>query len=222
MYADRYAKPSGLRPGSLALALLFNGAILGSLAFFSAPKFIKAIEHDFVLHTYTDPPPPPPLEKTPPKQKEIKIEPVQRETQQLTKTIVSTTTANNVTVDRGPPTTGTLDGGIGVKIDPIPIPKPPLIIGPQVDSRFAAGYQPIYPADERRAGNQGRVTVRVLIGVDGRVKQVEKISATSDSFFEVTRKRALEKWRFKPGTQDGIPVEAWRTMSVSFVLDGTE
>ena len=25
---------------------------------------------------------------------------------------------------------------------------------------------------------------------------------------------------FKPGTRDGVPVEAWRTMAVSFVLNG--
>ena len=29
MYADRYTKPAGLRPGSLGLALLVNTAILG-------------------------------------------------------------------------------------------------------------------------------------------------------------------------------------------------
>ena len=116
-------------------------------------------------------------------------------------------------------TTGRLDGtGVsGVKVDPIKLPS--VLVDPQIDSRFASGFQPTYPADERRAGNQGRVVVRVLIGVDGRVKEVEKLLATSDSFFEVTRRRALEKWRFKPGTRDGVPVEAWRTMSVTFVLN---
>jgi protein TonB len=62
--------------------------------------------------------------------------------------------------------------------------------------------------------------VRVLIGTDGRVKEVQQISAASTAFFEATRKQALTKWRFTPGTRDGAPVEAWRTMAVRFELDG--
>jgi protein TonB len=67
-------------------------------------------------------------------------------------------------------------------------------------------------------GNPGKVTVRVLIGTDGRVKQVEPVTATSDAFFRATRDQALRRWRFRPGTRDGVPQEAWRTMSVTFVM----
>jgi protein TonB len=75
---------------------------------------------------------------------------------------------------------------------------------------------------ERRAEREGRVTVRVLIGEDGRVKQVELVSAASEAFFAATREQALAKWRFTPATKDGIPQEAWRTMSVSFVLNDAD
>jgi protein TonB len=63
------------------------------------------------------------------------------------------------------------------------------------------------------------VVVRELVGTDGRVKQVQKVSAASDDFFAVTERRALDKWRFKPGTRDGVPIEAWQTVSLSFVLN---
>ena len=101
-------------------------------------------------------------------------------------------------------------------------PVPPTLVDPMIDQRYAGLFQPVFPPDEQRAGRGGRVVVRVLVGVDGRVKDIEQVSATSESFFAVTRKRALEKWRFKPGTRDGIPVEAWRTIAVSFVLNEAE
>jgi len=50
------------------------------------------------------------------------------------------------------------------------------------------------------------------------VKAVEQVSATSNAFFEATRRQALAKWRFKPATRGGIPQESWKTMSVRFEL----
>ncbi|WP_165899542.1 hypothetical protein [Sphingomonas sp. PP-CE-1G-424] len=50
------------------------------------------------------------------------------------------------------------------------------------------------------------------------MKQVERVSATTDAFYRATFDRALAKWRFKPATRDGVPVEAWRSMALTFVL----
>ena len=107
------------------------------------------------------------------------------------------------------------DAGAGPATTPTPLPA---LIGASMDSRYAGDFQPAYPPAERRASREGRVVVRVLIGVDGRVKQIEKVSATSDAFFAATRQRALSKWRFKPATRGDVPVEQWKQMSVSFVL----
>jgi periplasmic protein TonB len=64
------------------------------------------------------------------------------------------------------------------------------------------------------------VTLRVLVGVDGRVVRAEQVTATSEEFWRVTLQHALARWRFKPATRDGIPYEAWRTMTVRFTLQG--
>ncbi len=63
------------------------------------------------------------------------------------------------------------------------------------------------------------MTVRVLIGVDGRVKQIERVDATSDAFWNAARTQALSRWRFRPATRGGVPEEAWRTMTLRFVLE---
>jgi periplasmic protein TonB len=120
------------------------------------------------------------------------------------------------------------DGGSGERevivppiepIDPEPIKiTPPVIVGPQVDPRFANVLQPEYPPSMIRAGQAGAVTVKVRIGTDGRVKEVVIVSATTDDFAEATKRQALRKWRFRPATRDGVAEEGWRTMTVKFEI----
>ncbi|WP_233503370.1 energy transducer TonB [Sphingomonas psychrotolerans] len=98
-----------------------------------------------------------------------------------------------------------------------PAPLPPLMAAAQ-DPRFIKDFQPAYPASELRAQRDGAVKIRVLIGVDGRVKAAESVTATSDAFFEATRRQALSKWRFKPATRGGVPQESWKTLSVRFEI----
>ena len=111
------------------------------------------------------------------------------------------------------------DVGPRVVADPLPPPPLPALIEPSFDPRYRGDIQPVYPAAERRAEHEGRVTIRVLVGVDGRVRQVERVNATNDAFWQATRERALAKWRFRPATRGGVPVEAWRTLSLTFVLE---
>jgi protein TonB len=123
--------------------------------------------------------------------------------------------------DPGPPldTLGSTGGsGGGMTETARPLPMPPVIVGPTIDPRYADDFQPAYPPSEQRAGSDGRVVVRVLIGTDGRVKEVQRVEATSDAFYRVTEAQALKRWRFRPGTRDGVAQETWRTMSVTFVL----
>ena len=102
---------------------------------------------------------------------------------------------------------------------PITPPKPvPALVGARRDPRYADAFQPNYPASELRAQRDGRVSVRVLVGPDGRVKAVEQVSATSAAFFEATKQQALSKWRFKPATRGGVAEESWMTLSVTFQI----
>jgi len=94
-----------------------------------------------------------------------------------------------------------------------------VLIEASSDPRYAGDLQPVYPPSEQRAGREGRVVVRVLIGTDGRVKAVEPVSATSDAFLDTTRRQAIGKWRFRPATRDGVPVESWKRIGVSFSLN---
>lgn len=223
MYADRYERRRQINPGSAALALTINGAILGGLVLFANPTFKKHFDPIFKIENIPlDPviPPPPPPPQPQPKQKTIEHASPQPVDSSTPVTVTRISDPTPVTQ----PLTPVPDGGgmVGTGTVELAKPTPPVLTDPMIDQRYASLFQPVFPPDEQRAGRGGRVVVRVLIGVDGRVKEIEQVSATSDSFFAVTRKRALEKWRFKPGTRDGIPVEAWRTIAVSFVLNDSE
>ncbi len=216
MYADRYAK-TGIKPGSLSVAIGLNGAILAALIF-SAPEIIKIPTPHIDIFDVKEAPPPPPevkIDKVDPKPNQQA--PIERPVapEQVIPT-TSTTDFTTTTTTEPPPIPGAGGTGTSTIIEPVRLPT---LTGATRDSRYANAFQPTYPAAERRAGNEGRVVVRVLIGTDGRVKQVEKVSAASDAFFEVTERQALNKWRFKPATRDGVPQESWQILSVSFRLD---
>jgi protein TonB len=102
-----------------------------------------------------------------------------------------------------------------VYVDP---PAPPKLVLAQADPRYAGLFQPEYPLREERAGVEGSVTLRVLIGTDGRVKAVELVRTDSPAFFDAAKKRALSKWRFKPATRGGTPEESWKEMTVRFQI----
>lgn len=111
-------------------------------------------------------------------------------------------------------------GGTGDAVIDRPVERPvqPKLVLAQFDPRFADRLQPDYPASEQRREIEGSVTVRVLIGTDGRVKAVERIAADSSGFFEATKRQALTRWRFKPATRGGVAEESWKVMTVHFQI----
>jgi periplasmic protein TonB len=111
------------------------------------------------------------------------------------------------------PPTGTGDGGgTVVKAEPVP----PVITLAELDPRYRGDVQPPYPPSLERMEIEGKVTVRLQIGADGRVTSVELVRADDPGFFATTRDWALRRWRFKPATRDGVAVASTLVKTVSF------
>ena len=112
----------------------------------------------------------------------------------------------------------------GAGLDIIEPPPQPTIThdvlrtGAKPDPRYAAYLQPSYPRGALHDGAEGRAIVRVLVGADGRVKDVVLVQADRPDFFQATREQALRKWRFTPATLDGVAIETWREMTVRFEM----
>lgn len=217
-YLDRKTGHT-LNAGGVGLALALNGGVLAALIF-AAPHVVR--EFPTVLQGYEVAPDPQPL---PPPEAQKKSPPPPRPAaappRDVAIPIADPFPMTDLTFDPTPLGMGSGDGaGLierKVETDPAPAHKP-VVTGAKPDPRHAGLLQPPYPTSMIRAGLGGLVVVRVLVGTDGRVKAVEQLSATEDAFFRATRDQALSKWRFKPATSDGEPIEAWREITVRFVL----
>jgi protein TonB len=76
--------------------------------------------------------------------------------------------------------------------------------------------QPEYPELARKAGIEGRVTVKVLIGTKGNVEKVEIVKGNpmlNDAAVE-----AAKNAQFKPGKQRDRFVKVWMTIPIDFKL----
>ena len=218
MYADRFTPSPRLHPTSLAAAVGLNAAVLAALIF-SAPEIVPAplrtimTTIDIPLPDPTPPPPEPqpePVARARPQPR-----PVERIVNVPDQRADALVVTNEPLNDYRPP--------IDVALPPPPLPIPtltplPTLVAARADPRHARDFQPTYPASERRAGAEGVVRVAVVIGTDGRVRAVERLSATSDAFWHATERQALTRWRFRPATRDGIAVESSQILSVRFVL----
>lgn len=223
MYAHRYQGSSRFNPGGLAAAIGINGAVVAALMLVAPYVVHKDPPKPLVGETIdlTPLPPDPP----PPAKTDDRTQPRPTPTIDVPTPIVDPLVDSGpvVAADPFPPIPGDpalasgTGTGDGVAVEPPPVPKP-VIVAPGIDPRFAGDFQPLYPPSEQRAAHAGKVTVRVLVGTDGRVRQVEPVSATSDAFLRATLDQAKRRWRFTPGTRDGIAQEAWRVMTVTFVL----
>jgi len=76
---------------------------------------------------------------------------------------------------------------------------------------------PRYPAGARRAGIGGAVVVRGIVRRDGTIDNVEIIKDLPQGLGEEAR-RAVSRWRFRPATYRGEPIDVYYTVTVNFRL----
>ncbi|GGJ99002.1 TonB family protein [Luteimonas terricola] len=95
-----------------------------------------------------------------------------------------------------------------------PAPPPvPAVVGPRAVDRLPP---PKYPAEAAAAGQGGRVVLRVLVGIDGSVKDVVVERSEPEGVFEAVTLEAVRQWTFSPQLKDGRPAEGWVRVPVHF------
>jgi protein TonB len=75
---------------------------------------------------------------------------------------------------------------------------------------------PAYPEFARDAGITGKVTLHVLVGKDGRVKNVKVIKGVTG--LNDAAVDAMKKWVFKPALSNNKPVAVWVEVPMDFKL----
>jgi periplasmic protein TonB len=115
--------------------------------------------------------------------------------------------------------------------NPQPAPAPAIAAAPAAPARAAPPTRtpasvsaaqcekPDYPTASRRMEEEGTVSLRFLVGVDGKVIQSEIEKSSGFKRLDEAARAGLSKCRFQPATVDGRPEQAWASMKYTWRLE---
>ncbi len=103
-------------------------------------------------------------------------------------------------------------GGIGSGVGPY-------VVGNGVTHPVAL-YQPLphYTEEARKARAEGIVLIQAVVRKDGSVDSFKILRGLGYGLDESAINTIATKWRFKPGTRNGEPVDVWANIEVTFRL----
>jgi protein TonB len=127
------------------------------------------------------------------------------------------------------------DAPTGVVAPPVPVPLPPITapvtatptpapVAPQIelpssDADYLHNPRPNYPAQSRRMGEQGKVVVRVLIGVDGLAQKAEIRQSSGFERLDDAALATVKSWHYVPGKRAGVVEAMWFSVPINYVLE---
>ncbi len=122
---------------------------------------------------------------------------------------------------------------------PLPFPDPGAIVGPGVDPprpgpapvvepvrvgpRFAtpeSKVRPPYPPSKVRTEEEAALKLRLSIDARGRVTAVEPVGRADRAFLDAARRHLIAHWRYRPATEDGMPIASSTVITLRFELTG--
>jgi len=95
-------------------------------------------------------------------------------------------------------------------------PAPP--VGETANMKVNRRVDPVYPAQSRRAGEEGTGVYRVLVDAKGRPLEVSVLNSSGFPRLDEAALIAIKKWAFSPAMQAGQAVESWTRVQVKFEL----
>ena len=196
-YASRQRSPRKHLTG-IGLVVLLHALLLWAIASGLARKVVRMTENtvEAVLMSEAPPPAPTPPPKTPPPKTPAPPPPA------------PTAPAINqaaITQTAAPPTAAA--------------PTAPAIRTGAAIQPGAYCAKPDYPSASRRMEEEGTVTLKFLIGVDGRVLQADVEKSSGFARLDEASRNALSKCQFRPGTVDGKPEQSWTTIQYKWRLE---
>jgi protein TonB len=89
---------------------------------------------------------------------------------------------------------------------------------PSSDADYLHNPKPKYPAFSISRNEQGTVRLSVLVGVDGRAKEVKIKTSSGYERLDRAARDAVLGWTFVPGKRAGVPEEMWYDLPMPFKL----
>lgn len=197
---------------AVALHLLAGGLLLIPLSYRAIPQQPAPKERWVMPITIETPPPPvfpievkfkPKATHTPPTTVPVQVQiPVISEPAVVDNATFALTAVSEAASDSAPA---------------IAAPSSPIEAG---QLQYLSSPAPSYPVAALRAGQQGTVLLRVLVGTDGRPAEVSVQTSSGHRALDLAaRSQVLRNWRFQPAMQNGQAVQAYGLVPVSFSLN---
>ena len=98
---------------------------------------------------------------------------------------------------------------------PAPAPKVEL---PSSDADYLHNPKPKYPNLSITRNEQGTVRLLVLVGADGKAKEVKIKTSSGFERLDLAARDAVLGWIFVPGKRAGVPEEMWYELTMPFKL----
>ncbi len=198
-YATRQRSP-GKHLTGIALVVLLHLVLLWAITSGLARKVVRITENtvEAVLMSEAPPPAPAPAPKTPPLPTPKTPTPPPP---------APNSTAPAITQAATPPAAA-----------PAAPTTPSLRTGAVIQAG-AHCAKPDYPSASRRMEEEGTVTLKFLIGVDGHVMQAEIEKTSGFNRLDEAARNALSKCQFRPGTVDGKPEQSWASIKYTWRLE---
>ncbi|MFS2205932.1 energy transducer TonB [Variovorax sp. Varisp36] len=98
-------------------------------------------------------------------------------------------------------------------------PAPPAVQMPSSNADYLQNPKATYPAMSKRLGEQGKVIVRVLVGVDGLPKSAEVKKSSGFDRLDEAAVEYIMKCRFVPGKINGVVQAMSYDAPVNYVLN---
>ena len=197
---------------SLMVVLVLHGILLWLIQSGLARQAITLTQESVEALLLTDAaPPPPPIAAPKTPSPKTPLPPVIQPPITAATPVITAPTAPaiNVTPTQStPPTAPTASSA----------PSPSIRTGAAIQPG-ASCAKPDYPSASRRLEEEGTVSLKFLIGVDGRVLQAEIEKTSGFPRLDEAARNALSKCQFRPGTIDGKAEQSWASIKYTWRLE---
>lgn len=90
---------------------------------------------------------------------------------------------------------------------------------PSSDADYLQNPRPPYPFMSKRLGEQGKVVLRVLIGLDGTAQKADIKQSSGFDRLDQSALATVLRWRYVPGKRAGVPEAMWFNIPINFIFE---
>lgn len=209
-----------------------SGALVLTLATFLLMPYLERLAHMGVTrhrpvavdstHIMSAPPPPPPLDRPKPRERTKSSKTPKPKLRRHQKTPVPLSAVLGLELSPAG-LVGDFDLGFAIRPHELPGTDPAEIVFEVSDidqsPQPVVQLHPVYPPQARMRRQEGTVVLEFVVSPGGGTSDIRVISSRPGDVFVRSAVRAVKRWRFTPGTKEGLAVPVRVRQKISFRLE---